>query len=196
MSVISLKEYAKTHSISYEAVRKQVARFQEELSGHIIENGGQRFLDDAAVEFLDNRRDKNPVVFANDSAKAELEAAKTALEQMKFECAKRDGQIELLKQQLNENFGAAALLEAAEQKAATLERQAIDARKREIETTAALERAEAEVEEAKKVTQALIEQADKAKADAKASEDKAAEIKAKYEKLKNRNLFQRIWNKE
>lgn len=196
MGVISLKDYAKRHDITYEAVRQQVARYREELGEHIVIDGRQQFLDEAAVTFLDTKREKNPVVIQNDDIRAELDEAKIALERLKFEYAKKEGQIELLKQQLTANFGAAERLEAAEQKAAALERQAIDARKREIETAAALEKAEAEVEEAKAVTQSLIEQADKAKADARASEDKAAELKAKLEKLQSRNLWQRIFNKE
>lgn len=168
MSVITLREYAKTHNISYEAVRKQVARFQEELSEHIIDDGGQRFLDETAVAFLDSRRVRNPVVLANDGAKAELEAAKAALEEMRYECAKKDGKIEILQQQLIANAGAAALLEAAENREKVLQAK----------------------------TEDLIRENAKLEDRAKEAKAEAAEIKAKYEKLKNRNIFQRIWNKE
>lgn len=196
MGVISLKDYAKQHDITYEAVRQQVARYREQLGDHIVIDGRQQFLDEDAVTFLDTKREKNPVVIQNDDIKAELDETKAALERLKFEYAKKEGQVDLLKQQLTANFGAAERLEAAEQRVADLERRAIEARQREVETSVALEKAEAKVEEAKKVTQALIEQADKAKADAKASEDMAAELKAKLEKLQSRNLWQRIFNKE
>ena len=33
--MISLKDYAKNKGVSYEAVRKQVSRYREELEGHI-----------------------------------------------------------------------------------------------------------------------------------------------------------------
>ena len=61
MNVITLRDYAKQNNISYEAVRKQVVRYQDELAGHLIRDGRQQFLDDEAVAFLDARRQKNPV---------------------------------------------------------------------------------------------------------------------------------------
>lgn len=61
MTVITLRDYAKQNNISYEAVRKQVVRYQDELAGHLIKDGRQQFLDEEAVAFLDARRQKNPV---------------------------------------------------------------------------------------------------------------------------------------
>lgn len=61
MNVITLRDYAKQSNISYEAVRKQVVRYQDELAGHLIRDGRQQFLDEEAVAFLDARRQKNPV---------------------------------------------------------------------------------------------------------------------------------------
>lgn len=60
--MISLKDYAKQHNVTYEAVRQQVNRYKEELEGHITKDGRQQFLDDEAVAFLDEKRQKNPVV--------------------------------------------------------------------------------------------------------------------------------------
>lgn len=61
MNVITLRDYAKQNNISYEAVRKQVVRYAKELGDHIIKDGRQQFLDEEAVEFLDAKRQKNPV---------------------------------------------------------------------------------------------------------------------------------------
>lgn len=61
MNVITLRDYAKQNNISYEAVRKQVVRYQDELAEHLIRDGRQQFLDEEAVAFLDARRQKNPV---------------------------------------------------------------------------------------------------------------------------------------
>ena len=38
---------AKQNNISYEAVRKQVARYKDELKGHLIKEGRQQFLDES-----------------------------------------------------------------------------------------------------------------------------------------------------
>lgn len=61
MNVITLRDYAKQNNISYEAVRKQVVRYADELEDHIIKDGRQQFLDEEAVTFLNAKRQKNPV---------------------------------------------------------------------------------------------------------------------------------------
>lgn len=66
MTVISLKDYAKQKNISYEAVRKQVNRYKDELEGHLIKDGRQQFLDEEAVAFLDGKRQKNPITLVQD----------------------------------------------------------------------------------------------------------------------------------
>ena len=76
MNVISLKDYAREHHISYEAVRKQVARYKKELDGHLIRDGRQQFLDEEAVAFLDAKRAKNPVAIINIGKDEALEAVK------------------------------------------------------------------------------------------------------------------------
>ena len=74
--VISIKDYALEKGISYEAVRKQVDRYKEELQGHIITEGIRgRFLDQEAVEFLDNKRMNNPISIYNDNKHEEYEKA-------------------------------------------------------------------------------------------------------------------------
>lgn len=72
MNGISLNDYARQKNISYEAVRKQVVRYANELEGHVFNEGRQRFLDEEAVAFLDAKRQKNPaavVVPAQDEDK-------------------------------------------------------------------------------------------------------------------------------
>lgn len=76
MTVMSLKDYAKEHHISYEAVRQQVKRYKKDLEGHLIRDGRQQFLDEEAVAFLDAKRAKNPVAIINISKDEALEAVK------------------------------------------------------------------------------------------------------------------------
>lgn len=71
--MISLKDYAKNKGITYEAVRKQVNRYKNELDGHIQKENGTQYLDDEAVAFLDEKRSKNPVVILEQSKDEELE---------------------------------------------------------------------------------------------------------------------------
>ena len=53
--MISIKDYAKQKNVSYEAVRKQLVRYKDELQSHITTKNRMRFLDDYAVNFLDPR---------------------------------------------------------------------------------------------------------------------------------------------
>lgn len=74
MVLISLKDYAKNNNITYEAVRQQVKRYKNELGSHIIIDGRQQFLDEEAVSFLDDKRQKNPVTIIQQSKDEALEA--------------------------------------------------------------------------------------------------------------------------
>ena len=69
--MISMKEYAEKNSISYEAVRKQVKRYSNEIGEHIHKEGRTNYLDDIAVQFLDDKRQKNPVVVVSETEKDE-----------------------------------------------------------------------------------------------------------------------------
>lgn len=71
--MISMREYATLHDISYEAVRKQVKRYETELQGHISKVGRTNYLDDEAVAFLDEKRSKNPVVIVDEEKKDQIQ---------------------------------------------------------------------------------------------------------------------------
>ena len=60
--MVSIRDYAKMNNVSYEAIRQQVKRYEDELSGHIIKQNRTQYLDDAAVDILDQHRKENPVV--------------------------------------------------------------------------------------------------------------------------------------
>lgn len=74
--MISLKDYAKSKKISYEAVRKQVARYKTELEGHISKIHRTQYLDDAAIKFLDEKRAINPVAIIQIDKDEEIERLK------------------------------------------------------------------------------------------------------------------------
>lgn len=71
--MISMKEYAEKHDISYEAVRKQVKRYQNDLKPHIHKVGRVNYLDEEAEAFLDEKRSKNPVIVVEDDRKNEIQ---------------------------------------------------------------------------------------------------------------------------
>lgn len=87
--MITLKDYAEKHNVSYEAVRQQVARYAEreedgfKLSDHISKVDRTQYLDDEAVAFLDQKRAKNPVVIMESSKDEEIERLKSDLDMLR-----------------------------------------------------------------------------------------------------------------
>ena len=71
--MISIKEYAKSKGVSYEAIRKQIIRYEKDLTGHIIKKNRTQFLDNEAVAFLDEKRINNPVVIYEKNKDDEIE---------------------------------------------------------------------------------------------------------------------------
>ena len=67
MELMTIKQYAQSQHISYEAVRKQVASYKHELQDHIIRKGRTQYLDEWAVEFLTKRRRESPVIVLEQS---------------------------------------------------------------------------------------------------------------------------------
>ena len=97
MNLTTIKQYAENHDITYEAVRRQVARYSDELAGHIIKKGRSQYLDEFAVDFLDKRRRESPVVVVVEGQKEKLEELEAQIATLKEQLMQ--AQNELLKSQ-------------------------------------------------------------------------------------------------
>ena len=71
--MVSLKEYAKNKGVSYEAVRKQVNRYKDELKGHISKVNRTQYLDEEAVAFLDSKRAESPIIIMESGKNEEIQ---------------------------------------------------------------------------------------------------------------------------
>lgn len=103
MRMITLKEFAQEHHISYEAVRKSVVRYRDELEGHIItEKGSKRqFLDEEAQRILSDHRRQNPVTIVRENHSDKLTEQAAEIETLKKRIDfYRDELIQLQKQQI------------------------------------------------------------------------------------------------
>ncbi len=77
MERITIKDYAESRKITYEAVCKQVRQYKsKELKGHLTYEGKLTFLDPAAVDFLDKHRMKRNIVLAPTSEEIRVEMQK------------------------------------------------------------------------------------------------------------------------
>ena len=93
---MTLKQYADDQGISYEAVRKQVIRYAEELSDHIITQDRKKYLDQYAVKFLTERRRESPIILMNMDHNEENQRLKEEIESLRVKLM--TAQNELLKE--------------------------------------------------------------------------------------------------
>lgn len=83
MEIMTIKQFADSQGISYEAVRKQVVRYSDELSGHVIRKNRTQYLDEKAVEFLQERRRESPIVLQTIDQADEISRLQDQLESLK-----------------------------------------------------------------------------------------------------------------
>ena len=109
--MISFKEYATEHRISYEAVRKQVSRYSKELAGHVEKRNRKQYLDDYAVKFLDERRNTNVVAVLSEDVKTEA-ARNEELQEENKQLLYKIAQLEEQLRDAEKDQGKIALIEA------------------------------------------------------------------------------------
>jgi hypothetical protein len=124
--LISIKDYANRKCVSYEAIRKQVARYRDELEGHVFIQGRTQYMDEEAVAFLDQKRAANPVVVMEEQKNDELEALQMKVEALTNQLmANQQEMIALQKESrelLEQNHEKQLLLTKNEQKIADYDR--------------------------------------------------------------------------
>ena len=173
--MVSIKEYARTCGVSYEAVRKQIKRYAAELDGHIHQQGRTQYLDDVAVAFLSDHRAPAPMaIYTEDAMAKQFQDLNEELKEAYKE------QAQLLRQ-LGELQGLQARLEAAEATQKLLEES------RDEYKAEAARNAQKAFEEAQRADRAVWE-AEELRSRLKASD-------AREKALMGRGLLARIRNK-
>ena len=204
--MISIKEYAKSHGVSYEAVRSQVARYMDReadgfrLADHISKVGRTQYIDDEGVAFLDERRSRSPIVIQQeerdetidrlrarvDELQARLITAqdeyralleeKHAIEMREQELIADRQMIDEIRAETAEAVARAEKAEAAQKKA---EEETVDARSR--------------AEKQEKAAREAKEEADRLREEAAEAEKVAAEAKGRADKMESAGLLERIF---
>ena len=126
MKTVSLKDYAEQKRVSYEAVRQQVIRYKKELGNHIIRDGRQQFLDEEAVAFLDEKRQKNPVTVIQQDKNGQIEALEEQVKQLLMKTAAQADRIAELSEWKAEKavaIASAEQLRQTEERAQQLEEE-------------------------------------------------------------------------
>ena len=181
MDLVTIKQYAEDQGISYEAVRKQVVRYSDELSGHIVKRDRRQFLDQWAVDFLTEKRRQSPVVVVsmdrseeNERLREEIDSLRVKLMTAQNELlSEKDRVIQLqdeAKKMIEDQSRYTALLEDNKAK----EEKLRDAESREADLSRQIETIQTEAEdlrrqaeEDQKTIEDLQKERDEAQAEAK-----------------------------
>lgn len=83
MQAITIKDFAEAEGVSYEAIRKSVMRYKDEMQGHVFQRNRVTYLDETAVEYLKKRRKVSPVVIHREDKQAEERALRDQLEDLR-----------------------------------------------------------------------------------------------------------------
>ena len=152
VELMTIKQYAESQNVSYEAVRKQIVGYGEELKDHIVRKGRTQYLDEWAVEFLTKRRRENPIILLSQDKDEAIESMKQQIETLRVQLM--TAQNELLKEKdriislqdeakktLEDRARYTALLEDNEAKAKRLK----EAEDREAELTRQVEERDGQI---------------------------------------------------
>ena len=190
--MISIKDYAASHGVSYEAVRRQIARYSGRemdgfrISDHIIKVNRTQYLDDEATAFLDARRAQNPVVVQQEQRDETIERLRAEVDRLQKRLIAAQDEYRVLLQDKHE-------IELREQKLLA-DKDAIDGIKAAAEEAIARaeksEEARRLAEEAAKAAQEEAERVRKAAEEASAS---AAEAQERIGKMESAGLMARIF---
>lgn len=216
--MISIKEYAKTHGVSYEAVRSQVARYvAREVDGfrlaeHISKVGRTQYIDDEGAAFLDERRSRSPVVIQQEERDETIERLRTRVDELQARLIAAQDEYRVLMEEKHEiEMREQALLadkrmiDAIRTDAAEAETRAEEAEKarkaaeeKVAEARTDLERVMADtmaaIEEARaQAAQEAQEEISRLREEAEASEKAAEEARGRVDQMENAGLLARIF---
>lgn len=183
--MISIKDYAKTHGVSYEAVRSQVARYAARevdgfcLANHIRKVGRTQYIDDDGVAFLDERRSRSPVVIQQEERDETIERLRKRVDELQTRLIEAQDEYKALLQDKHE-------IEMREQ-ALLSDKQMIDA----IKVKAA--RAEGEAANARALAEQQATAAREAREEADRLRTEVDEAKGRADRMESAGLWARIF---
>ena len=215
--MISIKDYAAQHGISYEAARQQISRYSGRevdgfrISEHINKVGRTQYLDDDAVDFLNERRSRNPVIVQQEGQSETIERMRARIDSLQNRLIEAQDEyrtllqdkhaIEMQAQKLLEDKQQVEVLrastEAAEKRAEAAESVKEVALKAKEEAEAAAERIKKDFEQLKKeleeAKQQAAEDTARLKEEAEAAEQSEKEARERADRMENAGLFARIF---
>ena len=93
MDFVTLRDFADQKGVTYEAIRRQVAKYETELRGHIVVRERTKFLDEYAQEFLSERRRLSPVVVKVEDSRESVEELERTVESLRAQLLKAQNEL-------------------------------------------------------------------------------------------------------
>ena len=190
--MVSIKDYAASHGVSYEAVRRQIARYSGRemdgfrISDHIIKVNRTQYLDDEATAFLDARRAQNPVVVQQEQRDETIERLRAEVNLLQKRLIAAQDEYRALLQDKHE-------IEMREQKLLA-DKDAIDGIKAAAEEAIArAEKSEEARHVAEEAAKAAQEEAERVRKAAEEASTSAAEAQERISKMESAGLMARIF---
>lgn len=207
--MITIKDYAKQKGVSYEAIRKQIKRYEDELEGHLVKQNRFLMLDDEAVQFLDSKRSENPVIVYEQNKDEELEQLRHENKVLLIQMNTVQDQLGKVQQKLIAEMNTTKLL--TQEKVQYLEYKA-QSEQKEIQLkdlVRARDAAQAKADQQEAVLRlkeqqigALSAAKETAAASLKAADERIAQAEARVKaaeeeasRLKNRSFWDRLFNR-
>lgn len=207
--MITIKDYAKQKGVSYEAIRKQIKRYEDELEGHLVKQNRFLMLDDEAVQFLDSKRSENPVIVYEQNKDEELEQLRHENKVLLIQMNTVQDQLGKVQQKLIAEMNTTKLL--TQEKVQYLEYKA-QSEQKEIQLkdlARAWDAAQAKADQQEAVLRlkeqqigALSAAKETAAASLKAADERIAQAEARAKaaeeeasRLKNRSFWDRLFNR-
>ncbi|MGE9923186.1 hypothetical protein [Acidaminococcus fermentans] len=207
--MITIKDYAKQKGVSYEAIRKQIKRYEDELEGHLVKQNRFLMLDDEAVQFLDSKRSENPVIVYEQNKDEELEQLRHENKVLLIQMNTVQDQLGKVQQKLIAEMNTTKLL--TQEKVQYLEYKA-QSEQKEIhlkDLARARDAAQAKADQQEAVLRlkeqqigALSAAKETAAASLKAADERIAQAEARVKaaeeeasRLKNRSFWDRLFNR-
>ena len=207
--MITIKDYAKQKGVSYEAIRKQIKRYEDELEGHLVKQNRFLMLDDEAVQFLDSKRSENPVIVYEQNKDEELEQLRHENKVLLIQMNTVQDQLGKVQQKLIAELHTTKLL--TQEKVQYLEYKA-QSEQKEIQLkdlARARDAAQAKADQQEAVLRlkeqqigALSAAKETAAASLKAADERIAQAEARAKaaeeeasRLKNRSFWDRLFNR-
>lgn len=207
--MITIKDYAKQQGVSYEAIRKQIKRYEKDLEGHLVKQNRFLMLDDEAVRFLDTKRAENPVIIYEQNKDEALEQLRKENKNLLIQMNMVQDEMKQVQQKLitqmqqnhlltTEKMNYLEYKSLAEQKEQRLQ----DLKKERDQAQTAISQQEALLRLKEQQIGALTNAKEMAantlaalKQELAKEQQKSQEKEAELQRLQHRSFWERLWNR-